>query len=159
MAVTFKSTIPVVPGPRKTGPRVLKLPELAAQTFPPGAILSKAAGMIRMHTTGVISAGFYGVGLNSGQNGATDRAKTSPFYRIERDQPYKAAVSGSLASSQLGATAAISQNTAGQVFLLTAATASDSSAARIVEFAEGAAPGDTNPVVLFTFIGSTIQEG
>lgn len=159
MAVTGKPSIPVQAGPRKTGAKVLSLPEASAQTYPEGAILIKSAGMIQMHTTGYISVDLYGIAYRSGRNGSADRAKTNNFLRFESGQPYKAAVSGSVASSQLGATVAISQNTAGAVFLVTAATASDSSVARIVNFAEGFAAGDTNPVMFFVPLSSKIQEG
>lgn len=159
MAVTGKTSIPVAAGRRKTGALVLGLPEASAQTYPEGAILIKSAGMIQMHTTGYVSADLYGIGYRSGRNGTADRAKTNNFIRFERDKEYKAVVSGTVASSQLGATVAISQNTAGAVVLVTAATASDSSAARIVNFAEGFAAGDTNPVMYFVPLSSKIQEG
>lgn len=159
VALTGKTSIPVVPGRRKTGAKVLKLPEASAQTYPAGAILIKSAGMIQMHTTSNISVDLYGVAYRSGRNGSADRAKTANFYRFERDQEYKAAVSGSVASSQLGATIALSQNTAGNVFLITAAAASDSSVGRLVEFADGFAPGDSNPVMFWVPLTAKIQEG
>lgn len=159
MAVTGKTSIPLVPGPRKNGAKVLSLPEASAQTYPAGAILIKSAGMIQMHTTGYVSVDLYGVAYDSGKSGSADRAKSNNFYRFEYGKPFKGAVSGSLASSQLGATAALSQNTAGAVQLITAATASDSSAVRIEGFAEGFAAGDTNPVVFFVPLYAKIQEG
>lgn len=159
MAVTGKTSIPIVPGPRKTGARVESLPEIASATYPAGAILSKSEGMIRMHTTSYVSVSLYGIAYRSGRNGSADRVKTNNFYRFERDQFYKVAVSGTVASSQLGATCALSQNTAGVVVAVTAAAASDSSVGRLVAFAEGFAPGDTNPVMFFVPLSDKIQEG
>jgi hypothetical protein len=159
MAVTGKTTMTVTPGTRKNGPKVLRVQEASAQTYPAGAILSKSAGSIIFHGTSNLSVNLYGVALKSGLNLTADGLKSNAIFRFQADQPFKIAISGSVAASQLGATIAISQNTAGQVFGLTAAAASDSSVARIVEFAEGFAAGDTNPVVLFVPLAAKIQEG
>jgi hypothetical protein len=159
MAVTGKTAIVVTPGPRKGGPKVLRVQEASAQTYPAGAILSKSAGSIVFHGTSYLSVNLYGVALKSGLNLTADGLKSNAIFRFEEDKPFKAAVSGSLAASQLGATCAISQDTAGNVKLVTAAAASDSSAARIVEFAEGFVAGDTNPVVFFVPLRDKIQEG
>ncbi len=159
MAVTGKSTIPLGPGPSKTGAKVVRFAEASAQTYPAGALLIKSAGSGQMHTTGLVSTNLWAIALKSGQNATADGAKTGAGVRFEAGAPYKGAVSGSLAASQLGNTAALSQNTAGAVFIITAATASDSSMVRIQEFAEGFAAGDTNPVVLFVPLAAKIQEG
>lgn len=156
---TYKSTIPLAPGPRKTGAVVQSALEASAQTFPAGCLLIKSAGSIQMHTTSHVSVNIYGIAMNSGKSGSADGVKTNAFFRAERDRLYKGAVSGSIAQSQMGNTVALSQNTAGAVFVVTAATASDSSVANVVGFAEGCTASDTNPIVYFTFVSTKIQEG
>jgi hypothetical protein len=159
MAVTGKSTIPVEPGPRKTGALVVSVLEASSQTFPRGAILSKSAGSIVFHGTSNLSVNLYGIALASGKNGSADGAKTNAIYRFERDGLYKVVISGTVAQSQMGNTLALSQDTAGKVFGITAAASSDSSVARMVKFAEGFTAADTNPVIYFTPLGAKIQEG
>lgn len=158
MAVTYKTNIPVEPASRKTGAVLQSLPEAASQTYPRGALLIRSAGYIQMHTTSNVSVSLYGIAAQSGGNGSADGVKSAAVWRFQPDQPFKVALSGSLAASQLGATLALSQNTAGKVFGISAAAASDSSVARIVNFAEGSAAGDTNPVILFVPLVAKIQE-
>lgn len=160
MAVTGRTTIPLVPVGEKVGPVVYKLPEMASATFPIGALLSKSAGSIRMHTTGYITADLYGMAISTGKNGSADGVKTNAFYRFQygAGKGFKIAISGSLHSSQLGNTMGISQNTAGQCFGITATTASNS-VARMVDFADGFVSGDTNPVIWAVPLSGKVQEG
>lgn len=158
MAVTGKTHIVVEPGPRKTGAKAQRLPEGSSQTYPRGALLIRSDGYIISHTTSNVSVSLYGIAGKSGGNGTANGDKKALVWRFEPDKPFKVAISGALAESQLGATLALSQNTAGKVFGITAAAASDSSVGRIVQFAEGFAGGDTNPVVLFVPLIAKIQE-
>lgn len=158
MAVTGKTTIPVEPGRRKTGARLVALPEASAQTYPAGALLIRSAGYIQMHTTSNVSVDLFGIAAESGASGSADGAKVAKVWRFTPGAEFKAAVSGSVAASQLGATAALSQNTAGALFLITAAAASDSSVVRLLDFADGFAAGDTNPVMYFVPLSAKIQE-
>lgn len=159
MPITGRSTIPVEPAQRKTGAKVERLPEASSQTYPAGCILVKSAGLVQMHTTSNISVSLFGVALRSGRNGTADGAKSQAYYRFEPNEKYKVAVSGSINSSQMGNTIALSQNTAGQVFAITAAAASDSSVARAVAFVDPFVSGDSNPVIYFTPLAAKIQEG
>jgi hypothetical protein len=158
MAVTGKTHVIVEPGPRKTGAKVQRLPEGSSQTYPRGALLIRSAGYISAHTTSNVSVSLYGIAAKSGGNKTAVGLNNAAVFRFEPDQPFKIAISGALAESQLGATLALSQDTAGKVFGITAAAASDSSVGRIVQFAEGFAGGDTNPVVLFVPLVAKIQE-
>jgi len=158
MAITGKTTITVEPGRRKVGAKMLPLPEGSSQAFPRGALLIRSAGFIVMHTTSNVSLNLFGIAARSGANKTADGLVNAHVWRFTPDEEFKIAISGSLAASQLGATMAISQNTAGQLFGITAAAASDSSVARIVKFTDGFAAGDTNPVVFFVPLIAKIQE-
>ncbi len=159
MAITFKTNIPVEPARRKTGATLLSLPEGSSQTYPRGALLIRSAGLIIMHTTSNVSVSLYGFAARSGGNATADGIRKAAVWRLQADTPFKAAASGSVASGLLGSTAALSQNTAGKVFLITAAAASDSSVVRLLDYAEGAVSGDVNPVMTFVPITAKIQEG
>jgi hypothetical protein len=158
MAVTGRTHLPVEPGRRKTGAYLQSLPEGSSQTYPRGGLLIRSGGFIVMHTTSNVSVSLYGIAARSGGNKTADNLAKAAVWRFQPDQPFKAVVSGVLSASQLGATIALSQNTAGKVFAITAAAASDSSVGRIVDFADGFVSGDTNPVILFVPLVAKIQE-
>lgn len=158
MPVTGKTHVVVEPATRKTGALLQSLPEGSSQAYPRGALLIRSAGFIVSHTTSNVSVNLYGIAARSGGNATADGLKSAAVYRFQPNEPFKIAISGVLSNSQLGATLAISQNTAGKLFGITAAAASDSSIARIVKFAEGFASGDTNPVVYFVPLIAKIQE-
>lgn len=159
MPVTFRTNIPVEPGKRKVGAVALSLPEASSQTYPRGALLIRSANLIKMHTTSNVSVNLYGIAARSGGNATADGIKKALVYRFKADEAFKVAASGSVASGLLGSTGALSQDTAGKVFLITAAAASDSSVVRILDYAEGAVSGDVNPVMYVVPITAKIQEG
>lgn len=156
---TGKTSIPIEPARRKTGAVVQRLGESASQTYPAGCLVIKSAGVVSMHATSFVSVSLFGVALKSGRNGSANGVKSNQFYRFQAGEPFKVVMTGTLASSNLGQTIALSQNTAGVVVGVSAATASDSSVARAIEFAEGFSESDTNPVVLFVPLTAKIQEG
>ena len=158
MPVTGRSYIVPEPGKRKDGAKLLWLPEGSSQTYPRGALLIRSAGYIILHTTSNVSVNLFGIAARSGGNGTADGVKSAAVWRFTPDAEFKIAASGAVSASDLGATAALSQNTAGKLFLITAAAASDSSVARIVSFGTGFAAGDTTPVVLFVPLVAKIQE-
>ncbi len=159
MAVTGATYIVPEPGRRKNGATALSLPEGSSQTYPRGALLIQSAGYIIMHTTSCVSVSLYGIAARSGGNGTADGDKRALVWRFKADEQFKAVVSGTVAQAIIHSTCAISQNTAGKIFLITAAASSDSSVARIVDFAKDFTAADTNPVVLFVPITAKIQEG
>jgi hypothetical protein len=160
-ALTGRTSIPLEPGPRKTGAKVLGLPEASAATYPAGCLVIKSAGYIQMHTTGSVSTDLYGVAAYSGGSGSADGAKKAKVFRFTggKDDIFKGVLSGTFAATNRGATAALVQNTAGAVVLVTAASASDSSAARIIKEAPGFTVGDVNPVVYWVPLSAKVQEG
>lgn len=160
MAVTGRTSVPIEPGRRKTGAKLVMLPEASSQTYPKGALLIKSIGYIQMHTTSNVSVSLYGFAARSGGNGTADGHKSALVYKINPDgAEFKGALSGTYTSTVNGATCALSQNTAGAVIVVTAAAASDSSVARIIDIDRTFSPGDVNPVVLFSPLAAKVQEG
>jgi len=158
-AITGRTSIVGEPAQRKTGAKMQPCPEASSQTYPRGALLIKSAGFVNMHTTSFVSVSLYGLAARSGRNGTADGDKNANVWRFQADQPFKMAMSGTFTATNRGATAALSQNTAGVCFLVTASSASDSSVVRIIDAVPPFTVGDVNPVVYFVPLTAKIQEG
>lgn len=157
MAVTGKTSIPVIPGVRKIGPLVRRKPEASAQTHPVGALAVITSGFAASAATGCVSTNIYGFFVKAGQNLAADGGANTAIYRAEQGKDYHAVLDGVWSNTYRGATCAVSMNTAGAVILKVGTAVSASSAARIGDVVDGFTVGDTNPVVTFTLLDSAIQ--
>lgn len=157
MANTGKTNTPVQPGRRKTGAHVVAVPEASAQTYPKGAILVRTSGYVQSSTGACLSVNLFGIALKSGQNGASDGAKTASVYRFRDNEPFKATFAGTWTDTLRGATAAISVNSVGVVQLKTGTAVSASSCCVMQDVTPEFAIGDANPTVYFVPFDSAIQ--
>lgn len=157
MAVTGKTSIPVIPGVRKVGATVRARPEASAQTHPAGALIVVTSGFAASAATGCISTDIYGFALAAGANLASDGAAKTSIYRAEQGKDYVAVLDGVWSNSYRNATCAVSMNASGVVVLKVGTAVSASSAARIQDVLDPFTVGDTNPLVTFVLFDSAIQ--
>lgn len=164
-AITGATAIAPKPSRRKTGARVKYLPEFSALTHPIGALLIRTAGSIKTGVTGIDqSTGILGFAISSGQNLATTTVsgqKKCAYFAAEHGQMYEAVFQTTwTASRDRGKTACLSMNTAGVVFVSTAAGSTCISVIDAKDWDNGVVvqDGDVNPVVYFIFIDAAIAD-
>lgn len=155
MANTGLTSTPVKPGRRKTGALLVSVPEGSSQTYPKGAAVIRSSGYIKI-TTGTVSSGVFGFAARSGQNGASDGAKTADIFRLEAGQTYKATLAGVWTDSLRGASASLNINSAGALILSTGTGVSASSGVTLQDCTPEFAMGDTNATVYFVPLAGLI---
>ena len=158
MASTGKTSTPVIPGIRRIGAFLVPVSEASAQTHPIGALIQVSAGFASSAATGCPTS-LYGFAAVAGANLATDGASNTAVYRAVRgpDGDFYATLDGTWAASYVGATVAISMNTAGVAVLKVGTAVSASSIGWMQKVAPNFAIGDSYPVVSFVLADSAIQ--
>jgi len=162
-AVTGLSTLYPRPARRKVGARVRSLPEFSALTHPIGALLIRTAGSFKTGVTGIDqSTGILGFAISTGQNLATTtvsgQAKAA-YWAAQQDEAYQFVLNTTWTGSALrGKTACLSMNTAGQVFVATAAGSTCGTILDAKDWDNGlkVQDGDVYPVVYFVLADAAI---
>lgn len=162
-AVTGATSIPVKPGRRKTGAKVVRLPEFSALTHPIGCLLIRTAGSYKAGANGFgNSTGILGFAIASGQNLATTTVSGQPqvgFYAAEQGRAFKIVLNTTWTGSALRGSAVGLSVTAGAVIVGTGQGASTcGSIVDAVDWDNGVKvqDGDVNPVVYFILADSAI---
>lgn len=157
MAVTGKTSVPVVPGIRKVGATLVGRPEASAQTHPYGAIAVMTSGFLASAATGCVSTNIFGFYERAGKNLASDGADDNAVWRAQQGQDFVATLDGTWSASYRNATCAVSMNTAGVVVLKVGTAVSASSCARMQDVVDSFTVGDSYPLVSFVLLDSAIQ--
>ena len=156
---TTGAIVPLTPGRIWAGlPRAEAMAEASSQTFTLGApVYLNASGMLQEIAQSALTV--YGIAGQAGLNSATDGVRNTRVYKISPDALFEGTLSVASWNISL-ATSVFGLSKSGSSWILvTAPTLSASAQCRVRGLANNVTfqTGDTNPVVVFSFVNTYIQ--